>query len=209
MEEKKESTFTRIMNRVADLVILNVLYFISCIPIVTLGAARAALFDVCYRFDTPEEHSVAKTYWAAFRSNFKQATGLWLLMGLLGSTAAVDVVMLLAANGKITGTVLLSLLALVLVLMVQAILFPLISRFQNTWGASLKNALLLTLAQFPKALLLGFLEALPVGLWLLNPWVFVRVGFLFVLIYFALVGWLAAALLRKTFARLAENSKEA
>ena len=209
MEEKKESTFSRIMNRFADLVILNVLYFVSCIPIVTVGAARTALFDVCYRFNTPEENSVPKTYWAAFRSNFKQATGLWLLLGFFEVTAVVDAVILFHAKGTIHPLMLAALLALLLVLVVEAMIFPLISRFQNTWGASLKNALLLSIAQFPKVLLLGILEVVPLGLWLLNPWVFVRIGFLFVVIYFSLVGWLSVALLRNTFQKLAENSKEA
>ena len=43
-----------ILSHLADLMILNLLYLISCIPLFTIGAANAALYDVTTRLSKDE-----------------------------------------------------------------------------------------------------------------------------------------------------------
>ena len=74
-----DSKFMQAMARVSDLVILNLLFLLSCVPLITIGAASAALYTVCFRIGTDREQGVCRSYFRAFRENFRQGTILWLI----------------------------------------------------------------------------------------------------------------------------------
>ena len=62
-----DSKFMQAMSRVADLIILNVIYLVTCLPVVTIGAAGTAMYTVCFRLGTDREGSLVKGYFRAFR----------------------------------------------------------------------------------------------------------------------------------------------
>ena len=64
-----DSKFMQAMSRVADLIILNVIYLVTCLPVVTIGAAGTALYTVCFRLGTDREGSLVKGYFRAFRDD--------------------------------------------------------------------------------------------------------------------------------------------
>ena len=66
------------LGKIADMMVLNVLTVLLSLPVVTAGAATAALYDATWRI-LQDEGSVYGAYFRAFKSNFKQATVLWLL----------------------------------------------------------------------------------------------------------------------------------
>ena len=55
-----DSKFMQVMSRVADLIILNVIYLVTCLPVVTIGAAGTAMYTVCFRLGTDREGSLVK-----------------------------------------------------------------------------------------------------------------------------------------------------
>lgn len=75
-----DSRFMRYLNRLADLMILNLLFLLTSIPIFTIGASLTALYSVCFRLGTDREGSTFRDYFAAFKENFRQATSLFLLL---------------------------------------------------------------------------------------------------------------------------------
>ena len=62
-----DSKFMQAMSRVADLIILNVIYLVTCLPVITIGAAGTAMYTVCFRLGTDREGSLVKGYFRAFR----------------------------------------------------------------------------------------------------------------------------------------------
>ena len=64
-----DSKFMQAMSRVADLIILNVIYLVTCLPVITIGAASTALYTVCFRLGTAREGSLVKGYFRAFRDD--------------------------------------------------------------------------------------------------------------------------------------------
>ncbi|MFS7255958.1 DUF624 domain-containing protein [Carnobacterium divergens] len=60
-----------LLNRIANLAILNVLFILACLPIFTIGAAITALFSVIYRSNKDDHLAIAKEFFKAFRENFK------------------------------------------------------------------------------------------------------------------------------------------
>ena len=75
-----DSRFMRYLNRFADLMILNLLFLLTSIPIFTIGASLTALYSVCFHLGTDREGSTFRDYFAAFKENFRQATALFLLL---------------------------------------------------------------------------------------------------------------------------------
>lgn len=194
-----DSKFMIAMGRLGDLILLNCVYLISCLPIFTIGAANTALYHVVFRMGTDREAGIFKPFFQAFRSNFKQSTGLWLLLLLGGGCAVFDVLLFFQMRGAMQFLCIPFALALLLILLTGAILFPLLSQFQNTAKQSVLNALLMSLGYLPRALLAAVLNVFPLLVYLYSPLLFFQTAFLWVFLYFAAAAYLNTFLLRKIF----------
>ena len=194
-----DSPVYKFLSRAADLIILNFLYFISCLPIITIGAATTAMYTLCFQFGTEQEQGVWKSYWQGFRCNFKQATGLWLVLLPLIVAAVGDAVLFYHSDGWMYYASFLFAISAVVIVLVAAMAFPLLSRFENTWYGTLKNAFLLSLSQFARAAVVALLQLLPVGLYLAFPVGFAALSSLWLMIYFAGAAYLSTLLLKKVY----------
>ena len=68
------------LGKFADLMILNFLAMICCIPIFTIGASITALHYMSLKIVRGEECYIAKGFFKSFTQNFKQATVIWLVL---------------------------------------------------------------------------------------------------------------------------------
>lgn len=163
-----DSPLMRFMTKVADLMILNILFLVSCLPIFTIGAAWTGLYAVTLKMVRDQEGSIAKSYFRAFRRNFRQATALWLGILVLGLIGLVDIRIL---NGIDTawsrGLKYAVETLMLLLLMVLQYLFPLIAKFEAGLLTHVKNACLMALAYLPKTALMtaAVLGAVYLSLW--------------------------------------------
>ena len=82
-----DSPFMQFMNKVADLMILNLLTIVCMIPIITTGAALTAMHYQVLKIVRDEECYIVKGYFKAFRENFKQSTAIWLIMLVIGAVS--------------------------------------------------------------------------------------------------------------------------
>ena len=87
-----ESKFSKIMMRLAWGCYLNLLWIVCSLPIITVGASTTALYYVTLKIAEDREGDITQQFFRAFRSNFKQATQLWLMLLLLGVVLGVDTV---------------------------------------------------------------------------------------------------------------------
>ncbi|MCI9283306.1 MAG: DUF624 domain-containing protein [Lachnospiraceae bacterium] len=62
------------------LIALNLLWVISCIPVITIGASTTALFYCTLKLHKDKDISAWKFFWKSFRSNFLQSTIIWILL---------------------------------------------------------------------------------------------------------------------------------
>ena len=195
-----DSKFMRAMSRLGDLMILNLIFLLSCVPLFTIGAACTALYTVCFRFDTKEEGRVLRTYFRSFKANFKQATALWLILLVCGGAAAFDGWLFLNLPGASHWLSILFAALLLLALLTASMLFPLLSQFQNGNLNTLKNALALSLGYLPRSVLMTALCVFPFALLWKDLYLFLYTGFLWVALYFSAVAFLNTKLLKKVFA---------
>lgn len=158
-----DNPIMQFLSKIADLVILNVITMICCIPIITVGASLSGMSYVLLRMARNEECYVVKPFFKAFKDNFKQATALWLIILAIIGVLAFDFWALRGAEGGITGIVMMGLLAVVvLFFMAFQYVFPLQARFENTVINTLKNSFLMMMFNLPKSVLMLFVWAVPV-----------------------------------------------
>ena len=78
------------LNKAADLIWLNILTFICCIPVVTIGASMTALNYVVLKMVRNEEGYITRSYFKSFKENFRQATIIWMIMLAAGLLLGFD-----------------------------------------------------------------------------------------------------------------------
>lgn len=154
-----EGPFFTTINRVGDLIFLNILWFICCIPIVTIGASTTALYYVSMKLAEKNDGYIARNFFKSFKQNFRQSTVIWLIMGPVGFGISYYLFYVLFVDMKISDTLLTGALALVMLLtlvyaMIFVYIFPLQSKFENKIKHTFKNAFILSLRHLPQTIIL-------------------------------------------------------
>ena len=62
-----------------DAILLNLMWLITCIPVVTIGAATTAFYYTTHKVIRNQRSGIWKEYWSSFKENFKQATKTWMI----------------------------------------------------------------------------------------------------------------------------------
>ena len=204
-----DSKFMRFMSVLGDLMLLNFIFLLCSVPVVTIGASITALYTVVFRMVREKDsRSVVVQFFRSFRQNFRRATLLWLLLLPAGGVLALDLWLFSVVTGVMRWLSILFLLLMVLVLFTAGYAFPLLSQFENGVKGTLKNALFLSLAYLPRTLSVTALNLLPFVLLYCNLYLFLYVGFLWIFLYFSAAAYLNARTLERVFAPFREQKEE-
>lgn len=130
---------------------LNLLWIICSLPIVTIGASTTALYYVTLKIAENREGDITQQFFRSLRSNFKQATVLWLMILALAVVLGIDIYTLRHLMNATSGPLAIMLTLCLAVVIVACVIlgivatyvFPLLSRVENTNVAMLKNSLLI------------------------------------------------------------------
>lgn len=191
-----DSKFIAALTRLADLIILNLVFLGTCIPVITIGPALSSLYYVVFSMGTENEKKAVKAYFQAFKANFILTLKLWLIFLIPGAAIAVDIIMLLSLpSGTVWIFIVLCLLAL-FELLVFGYAFPLAGIFENGIKTTLKNAVLLSIVKFPVSILIAAINAFPLFLFLYDPTAFYASLYVWVGIYFSAAAFIISKLLR-------------
>ncbi|MFS6555220.1 DUF624 domain-containing protein, partial [Parabacteroides distasonis] len=183
------------LSRVADLMILNIVFLITCIPIVTIGAAWTSLYYVALKMVRNEESYIVRSYFKSFKENVKQSTIMWLITVALILLLFFDYRILSVMEGTLAQAVQIGLTLVVVVLaMILTYLFPLQSKFYNTIKNTCKNALLMSIRHLPQTLIMLAITVASVFITFLNNWTFS-----YGLLFWMLLGFATVALAKSWF----------
>ena len=86
-----DNGFFRFMTRVADALILNLIFLITCIPVVTIGASYTAMYNYCLKAVNNEEGYIWKSYWKSFKTNFVQGFLFEVIFAIIGIILYIDI----------------------------------------------------------------------------------------------------------------------
>ena len=140
----------RFIGKLGDLIILNVLWIVCSIPIFTIGASTTAVYYVTLKMVRDEEDSTIKSFFRSFKSNFKQATAIWLILLAAGAVLAFDFWFFINGMMGIGGNIKIALVAvfggfLLIYLFILTYVFPLQARFYNPVKRTLFNAFFMSI----------------------------------------------------------------
>lgn len=118
-----ESRLMRALSKLFDIGYLSIVFILFCVPVVTIGASFTALYYTTVKVIRRDRGYVFQEFWHSFKSNFVQATKMWIF--------ELVVLVLLAYNlTVVTGFISGIYLAMAVFLVaVYCYVFPILSRF--------------------------------------------------------------------------------
>ena len=80
----------RFIGKLGDLILLNILWIVCSIPVFTIGASTTAVYYVTLKLARDEGDSTIRSFFHSFKSNFRQATAIWLILLAAGIVLGID-----------------------------------------------------------------------------------------------------------------------
>lgn len=145
-----DNAFVRACERVLDLVVLNLLFLVSCLPILTIGVAKMSLYQVLFDLKRRKRLAIIPSYLAAFKKHLKLGLRLGAIEFLILALCLVDLV--LVRRLDLPGARLIQVLAMAVLILVTVLFlyaYPIASRFEIGIKDILKNAFVLAGVHFP------------------------------------------------------------
>lgn len=189
---------------------LNILFFITSLPIVTIGASLTAMYSVSLRMVRKEEGHIASSYFDAFKANFKKATISWIIVLIIAFLILVEYLFGINAEGPLaTFYAILAIIEVLLLSMIMAFLFPMISRYENKISNYFFNSLLLSISNLGSYIKIFLLWFVPALICIQSVIVRYSIWYLWMLLLFALLAYCSSFSINKVFNRIDEASGKA
>ncbi len=150
-----DSPVIAFLNKMTDLILLNLLWIICCLPIITIGAATTALYYVSIISIRQGDGYVIRRFFTSFVQNFKQATLLWLGILTFGIVLILDLIFW-NKMGTMIGTIMscLSIVIAIVFFTVSLWIFPVLSRLKGNLRSIIKNASAFAVGYLPYTIIL-------------------------------------------------------
>lgn len=195
------------MEKVADLCIINLLFVLCSLPVLTLGASATAMHYTLRRWHE-DTGNIVKDFFHAFRLNFRQSTVLWLVFLVLAAALICNYWLVSGWTGTLYQVVMVMLMVVsALLIMWVSVCFPFLARFDNTTSQIAKNALLIALISPARTLIAAVVNLLPVALAVLIPGVFLIGSVLWLVLLCSVSGFFVQLLFAPLFDRIAKNNE--
>jgi uncharacterized membrane protein YesL len=203
----EDSHLGNFVTTVADVLVLNLLWIAGCLPLITIGTSTTALYQCLMERHREKTVNVFQAFSAAYKSNFKRTTPLFLLTVLLGCLLAFDVYLILYTQvGENVFVLLILLCVLFQVLPASGYVFPLQAYFECGIGQTLKNAWKMSFVHFPTSICVLALNLAPIALLVFAPAIFIKTIMVWILGGFAAIAYLNTILLTRIFIRYTPNN---
>ena len=202
-----DSPIMSFLARVADLVILNVLWLLCCLPVVTAGASTTAMYHVVRHLQEESISSVTRDFFRSFKSDFRQATPVYLLL-LIPTAAVVMNAWILSAQSSDVVPVYVRAIWMVSALMltfVVSFVYPVMAYFDDTVWKTLRTAAVLAVAKLPRTVLISAINLLPIIMLFVSLPFFLRSSIFWLLIGGSLTAYLNMLILRPVFKKIIDE----
>ena len=172
------SGFWRFVNRALDVLLLNLLWLLFSLPIITIGASTCAAFYVTMKMVDEEEGYVARMFVKAFKENFKQGTIMWLFTAPCIYADYLIWQLVIKGDGINFIVIVGAILYTAVIALVILYSYPLVARYKNSLSNIIKNAFGVSMLYFKRTLFLLFLVALEVAIIFWNRYTLIAGAFI-------------------------------
>ena len=196
---RPDSKFMSYAYKFSDLIALNLLVLVICIPVFTIGASITAMHYVLLKIFRDElSGGVIRTFFTAFKNNFKQTTLLWLIYLPVGVVIGLDLLLFNKGLLPLPDILKYLLIALIIIWMFSMNwAFILHSRYDNSVKETIRNSFLFCLFHPVDTILITAVLCIPYVLIVFLP----QLTPVILFCGFGLSGILSTALYNRIFIR--------
>ena len=203
----------QLLLKFADYIILNMVYIACCIPVFTIGAAQAGLYNgLRVLQDKEDDSSCTKAFFRGFVNGFGTITLHWVISSVIIVLLSYNVLALYVyENAEIAGSTVpfwMSIAALVLCIIYQSMLTIFHSRFGCTAKQLLKNTVFVIMANPLHSIAITLILWAPVLIAALNFPLFLQSSILLLFLYYSCMLGFSVKIMAKPFQRLTNNFNE-
>lgn len=194
-----EGTFMDCLTKATNLVVINLLWLLCCIPVITVGAATTAMHAMVLRMDDGGAGDMCRGYFRTFREKFLRSTVVW--MGMLLFAVVVFAEGFYYVHGPEAGKwiLLLPMVVNLFILFTAAYIFPVLAYYQDDLKTAVKRAAFLSVAHLPYTICILMISVLPIAfLWLFAGFMKIA-SYIMLVIGFAFCAWLKSLFFKKIF----------
>ena len=195
-----DNLFMRICEKILDLVTVNLLFLLSCLPLVTIGFDKISLYETLFEIKDARRVKVTAMYMQAFRKNWKVGLKLGLLELLLVGISLFDLVLFWRQETMLFQMLKATCIGVIIFTSLLFLcIYPLAAKFEMTVKDLLQTGLIMVSLHFPWFFLMIALLAVIV-FFLSSSGFVLLLGFtLFVLVGFAALGFLQLPIMETIF----------
>lgn len=160
MKSKAMNPVLDFINTLCNFVALNLVFLITCLPVITIGTALSSLYYVTLREARGEYGYLVRTYLREFKNNFKKGTIAFAILFLIGAILLFNIAFWFG-TGTMPATILTGVLIAAMIgwFLIFTYTFPLIGRFENSTKQTLKNAFGLAMSNMKATFALIIIDA--------------------------------------------------
>lgn len=204
-----DSAFYRFISRLGDLMIVNILFLVGCIGIITIGPSLSAMYTMLLKFVRNESGYVAREFWKAYRENFKQSIILWVICMAADVLLYYDIILSDTLGGTVgQGLKIIFLFFGIIYFSVLSYLFAVQSRFENTLWNTVKNSFWMAMGYLPFTISVLVVEFIPLFVVLVKPETFWYLLPVMLTVGFAGLGYACAGIFNYIFKNYIPEEKE-
>lgn len=199
-----DNKFFEVLGKITDIVILNLLFIISCLPIITIGASITSTYYIAMKMIKDEETYIVKEFIKRFRENFKKSTIIWGIMLIIGGVLAFDFNMSRLILNESISKVLQVVFTMISMIYIFTLtyLFPLVSKFENSIKNTMINAILLSIQNLPYTIIMVVINLSPILLMYLFSSYWGQIIFFYIVIGFGVVAYINSIFFERIFNKI-------
>ncbi len=168
-----DGAFAKYGGKVWDLIWVNILTLIFSIPIITSGAAVAAMHYVVLKIFRDEEYGITKAFFKSFRMNLKQGIIIQTIFLLAGYFLSITLLSAWGENVDSPGPLFyMAAIVAMIVFCIWIWTMVFLSRYTNTVLNTVRQASIACLVYPVRSILMGLLGVLPFALLMFKTEVF-------------------------------------
>ena len=203
----------RFIGKLGDLIILNILWIVCSIPVFTAGASTTAVYYVTLKLVRDEDDSTIRSFFRSFKSNFKQATAIWLILLAAGIVLGFDFWFFVSGQMPINGALRTVLTAasgglLLIYLFILTYVFALQSRFYNPVKRTLFNAFFMSVRHLLQTIGIIALDVLTAAAAYFGVFFLPQVAMLLILFGFPLIAFINSYFFTAIFQKYMPKKEE-
>lgn len=155
------SRFYHILDVISFFFLLNIIWFLVCMPIVTIFPATAAMFAVIRQFVMKKDTAIFIPFFRYFKENFKHSFLAGIIFFIFIVVFYIDFVLLNTANSTVNNILLVALFMLgMLVTLTSIYLFPVMVHYKLNFWTMIRNSFFFSIKYFPTTIVSIVLLAL-------------------------------------------------